>query len=110
MKQAAKRNLAILLGITSLILVGCDSQASDIGEFELEGPYTQAQKRAIGNCLDLAKRSVRSFGYSMPTGKPRAIARSGESDYVITWALDVRPKQYQCIVRKNGEAHKYFWG
>ena len=102
--------MAVLLGISGLILAGCGSEATDVGDFDAKGPYTVVQKLAISNCLDLAKRSAKSFGYSAPTGKPQTVSRSGERDFVVTWTLAADPKQYQCIISNTGEAHKYFWG
>lgn len=98
------------LGLAAGLLAGCGGNATDLGEFNGNGVYTQAQKRAIGNCLDLARRSARSYGYQAPRDLPQQVERSGENDFAITWKFAAAPRQYQCIVSNNGTAHKYFWG
>lgn len=109
MRQISTLKLAVFLGLPGLILVGC-GDSNEVGEFDAKGPYTVVQKLAISNCLDLAKRSAKSFGYSVPAGKPQTVSRSGAHDYVVTWTLASKPNQYQCIINDTGKAHKYFWG
>jgi hypothetical protein len=99
------------LGIAFLLLTGCFPETDDLGSFDAKGPFTEAQKAAIDNCLDVARRSANSFGYRAPKGTPHHVAPNGEQDFAITWKFDAEPKQYQCIVRKKtGEAYEYFWG
>jgi hypothetical protein len=107
--RAGLKTLSVAF-FAAVTLSACLSESADVGDFDGKGPYTKAQRGAITNCLDLAKRSARGRGYAMPSGDPQDVTRAGEDEFAVTWTFDHEPKQYQCIVRRNGEAHMYFWG
>jgi hypothetical protein len=111
MERSAKLRILLPLGTALLTLAGCLEDTDSLGQFDGNGRYTKAQKKAVSNCLDVARRSARSFGYAAPKGNPDEVTPNGEFDYAFTWKFDKEPGQYQCIVRrKTGEAYEYFWG